>query len=116
LRTDGAPTRAVAAAAACVGHSGGLFDHARHPYLPFTPGTRTIYENQTPDSLQRTTTEVTRDTEKIMGVDTVVVHDTLTLDGKPAEDTIDWYAQDRDGNVWYFGEATKEFDAPGTNG
>jgi len=25
------------------------------------------------------------------------------------EDTLDWYAQDRDGNVWYFGEATKEF-------
>ncbi len=57
----------------------------------------------------RTTTEVTRDTKKIMGVDTVVVHDTVTLDGKPSEDTFDWYAQDRDGNVWYFGEATKEF-------
>jgi hypothetical protein len=81
-----------------------------NPYLPFTPGTRTIYENQTPDGLQRTTTEVTRDTKKIMGVDTVVVHDTLTLDGKPVEDTLDWYAQDRNGNVWYFGEATKEFD------
>jgi hypothetical protein len=81
-----------------------------NPYLPFTPGTRTIYEAETPDGLQRTTTEVTRDTKKIMGVDTVVVHDTVTLDNKPIEDTLDWYAQDRDGNVWYFGEATKEFD------
>jgi hypothetical protein len=26
------------------------------------------------------------------------------------EDTRDWYAQDRRGNVWYFGEDTAEFD------
>jgi hypothetical protein len=80
-----------------------------NPYLPLVAGTRTIYEADTPDGLQRTTTEVTRDTKKVMGVDTVVVHDTVSLDGKPFEDTFDWYAQDRDGNVWYFGEATKEF-------
>jgi len=44
-----------------------------------------------------------------MGVDTVVVHDTVTVDNEPLEDTFDWYAQDRDGNVWYFGEVTKEY-------
>jgi len=81
-----------------------------NPYLPMTPGTRTIYEADTSDGRQQTTTEVTRDTKTIMGVTTVVVHDTVTLDGKPSEDTVDWFAQDRDGNVWYFGEATKEFD------
>jgi hypothetical protein len=80
-----------------------------NPYFPLTPGTRTIYEAATPDGLQRTTTEVTRDTKKIMGVNTVVVHDTVTIDNEPFEDTLDWYAQDREGNVWYFGEATKEF-------
>lgn len=81
-----------------------------NPYLPMTPGTRTIYEADTSDGHQQTTTEVTRDTKTIVGVTTVVVHDTVTLDGKPTEDTLDWFAQDRDGNVWYFGEATKEFD------
>ena len=80
-----------------------------NPYFPLTPGTRTIYEATTQDGLQRTTTEVTRDTKNIMGVGTVVVHDTVTIDNEPFEDTLDWYAQDRDGNVWYFGEATKEF-------
>ena len=80
-----------------------------NPYFPLTPGTRTIYESATQEGLQRTTTEITRDTKKIMGVDTVVVHDAVTLDNEPMEDTLDWYAQDRDGNVWYFGEATKEF-------
>ena len=81
-----------------------------NPYFPLTPGTRAIYEAATAQGLQRTVTEVTRDTKKIMGVDTVVVHDTVTLDGEISEDTFDWYAQDRDGSVWYFGEDTKEFD------
>jgi len=50
-----------------------------------------------------------------MGVTTVAVHDTVSIDGTPHEDTIDWYAQDRDGNVWYFGESTKEFDGDKVN-
>ena len=25
------------------------------------------------------------------------------------EDTLDWYAQDADGNIWYMGEDTKEY-------
>jgi hypothetical protein len=80
-----------------------------NPYLPLTPGTRIIYEADTADGTLRTTTEVTRDTRKVMDVDTVVVHDTVTLNGRTSEDTFDWYAQDRDGNVWYFGEDTKDF-------
>ena len=63
-----------------------------------------------PDGLQRTTTEVTRDRKTIMGVETVVVHDTVSLDARTVEDTLDWYAQDRDGSVWYFGEATRKFE------
>jgi hypothetical protein len=86
-----------------------------NPYFPLTPGTRTIYEAATQDGLQRTTTEVTRDIKNIMGVDTVVVHDTVTVDNEPHEDTLDWYAQDLEGNVWYFGEATKEFKAGGVD-
>src|SRR6186713_2463922 len=43
-------------------------------FLPMVPGTRTIYQARTPDGLQTTTTEVTRDTKTIMGVKTVVVH------------------------------------------
>jgi hypothetical protein len=81
-----------------------------NPYFPMTPGTRTIYHANTPDGLQRTTTEVTRDTKTIMGVATVVVHDTVSLGGETTEDTFDWYAQDRDGSVWYFGEATKKIE------
>ena len=82
-------------------------------FMPLTPGTRTTYEADTAEGHQQTLTEVTRDTKTIMGVTTVVVHDTVTSNGAPLEDTLDWFAQDRDGNVWYFGEASKAFDAGG---
>ena len=44
------------------------------------------------------------------GVTARVVRDTVTLDGEIVEDTFDWYAQDNDGNVWYLGEDTAEFE------
>jgi hypothetical protein len=39
-----------------------------------------------------------------------VVRDTVSVGGDVIEDTFDWYAQDRDGNVWYLGEDTKEYE------
>ena len=51
---------------------------------------------------------VTDRTRKILGVKCTVVQDTVYVDGKIEEDTLDYYAQDRHGNVWYFGEATAE--------
>lgn len=45
-----------------------------------------------------------------MGVTTVVVRDTVRLDGEIIEDTFDWFAQHRDGSVWYFGEDTHEYE------
>ena len=44
------------------------------------------------------------------GVTARVVRDTVTLDGEIVEDTFDWYAQDNEGNVWYLGEDTAEFE------
>src|SRR5262249_54560402 len=55
------------------------------------------------------------DTKMIQGVRTTVVHDVLFINGVRAEDTFDWYAQDTAGNVCYFGEDTKEYDATGNN-
>jgi hypothetical protein len=53
---------------------------------------------------------VTDRTKVILGVTTTVVHDQVfSANGDLAEDTFDWYAQDRFGNVWYFGEDTAEY-------
>lgn len=84
-----------------------------NPYFPLVPGTTaTFIEKDGRDRIEIRTT-VTRDTKMIMGVKCVVVHDTVMLDGKLLEDTYDWYAQDKEGAVWYFGEATKEFKIGG---
>jgi hypothetical protein len=56
---------------------------------------------------------VTHRTKQILGVTNTVVEDKLYLDGKLGETTLDWYSQDRQGNVWYFGEDTKELDRHG---
>jgi hypothetical protein len=53
---------------------------------------------------------VTDRTKEILGVATTVVKDVVKVDGELAELTYDWYAQDRDGNVWYFGEDTAEYE------
>ena len=39
-----------------------------------------------------------------------MVRDTVTEDGELIEDTFDWYAQDAEGNIWYLGEDTAEFE------
>ena len=49
-------------------------------------------------------------TKIVDGVEARVVHDVVTEEGKLVEDTYDWYSQDAEGNVWYVGEATKEYD------
>ncbi|HXI03042.1 MAG TPA: hypothetical protein VNI57_07675 [Candidatus Saccharimonadales bacterium] len=75
-----------------------------NPYYPLVPGTTFVYEAQTADGLEHNEVAVTGDTETLMGVPCVVVHDTVALDGVLTEDTYDYYAQDSAGNVWYFGE------------
>jgi hypothetical protein len=51
---------------------------------------------------------VTDQTKQILGVTATVVEDTVSENGKPVERTFDWYAQDKDGNVWYMGEDSLE--------
>jgi hypothetical protein len=79
-----------------------------NPYFPLTPGTTFVYEGQTQQGFEHVEFAVTHNTRVILGVTCVEVHDTVTTDGQLTEDTLDWFAQDRDGNVWYFGENTHE--------
>ena len=81
-----------------------------NPYFPLTPGTVWISRGQSGGEPEVVTVRVTRDTKEIMGVACVVVRDTLRVAGEVVEDTFDWYAQDVDGNVWYMGEDTKEYE------
>ena len=79
-------------------------------YFPLSPGSRWVYEGESDGVAERIEVEVLDERRDIMGISAVVVRDTVYVDGELAEDTYDWYAQDTDGNVWYLGEATQEFD------
>lgn len=83
-----------------------------NPYWPMRPGTRWTYrETDGQGAVQKVVVVVTHQTEKIAnGVTARVVRDTVTEDGAITEDTRDWYAQDRQGNIWYLGEDTAEFE------
>jgi len=82
-------------------------------FFPLKPGTTFYYEGEKDGTPASNVTYVTHDTERILGVNTTVVHDRAYEEGVLVEDTIDWYAQDKAGNVWYFGEDTKELDQEG---
>jgi hypothetical protein len=77
-------------------------------YLPLRPGTKFVYLGDSDGVPARTDVLVTRETKVIQGVTCTVVYDVATEDGVQIERTWDWYAQDTQGNVWYFGELSLE--------
>src|SRR4051794_13991594 len=82
-----------------------------NPWFPLTPGTTLRYRGQQDGKPGTDVFAITRKHKTILGIRATVVHDRIFLDGEGlAEDTLDWYAQDKHGTVWYLGEATKELD------
>jgi hypothetical protein len=81
-------------------------------YFPLLPGTGFHYKGVAENGKTPQTDDmvVTHKTKKILGVSCTVVRDTVSSRGKAIEHTFDWYAQDREGNVWYMGEDTRELD------
>jgi Ca2+-binding RTX toxin-like protein len=79
-------------------------------YLPFLAGAvksygATFIDVETgEEESERNDEFVTFETKTVAGVATVVVRDTAFDGDVMVEDTIDWYAQDDEGNVWYLGE------------
>ncbi|RJP14344.1 MAG: hypothetical protein C4520_21770 [Candidatus Abyssobacteria bacterium SURF_5] len=88
-----------------------------NPHFPLTPGT--IWEYIAIDAegtpLERILVEVLFEVKEILGVNCIVVHDRVweideEFEEVLIEDTRDWYAQDKCGNVWYFGELAMNFE------
>ena len=88
-----------------------------NPFFPLTPGdtyhslTTKIDGNDT--VFENHNFIITHQTKVVQGVTCIEVHDVSTINGVLLEDTYDWFAQDDDGNVWYFGEDTKKYDSTG---
>jgi len=77
-----------------------------NPWFPLVPGSRWVYEGDG----ERVEVVVTDETRQILGITATVVRDTVSMDGELVEDTFDWFAQDRAGNVWYLGEDSTEYE------
>jgi hypothetical protein len=84
-----------------------------NPYMPLVPGSRWVYEGDSDGEREDIEVIVTNRTRVIEGITAVVVRDTVHVGGLLVEDTYDWFAQDRDGNVWYLGEDSSDFDEDG---
>lgn len=88
-----------------------------NPYFPNPVGRLFVYEGVTEGIATHDEVCVTSQTRPpIEGVEVVVVHHRSLEDGVLVENTFDWFAQDVDGNVWYFGEDTTEFPSGSTEG
>ena len=79
-------------------------------FFPLVGGTTYQFRGQTPQGLETTTIEVLPSTRTLNGVAATEVRDRVYLNGVLIEDTHDWYAQDAAGNVWYLGEAAKDYE------
>jgi hypothetical protein len=81
-----------------------------NPWFPLRPGTTYIYSGIKDGARAIDIFAPSHKTRIIDGVRTRVVNDRLLLNGVLSERTLDYYAQDRCGNVWYFGEDTADLD------
>jgi len=80
-------------------------------YFPLVPGTRFTYNGTVKQTPVVDIVYVTRNVSTIAGVKTVEVRDQVFESGVLTEDTLDWYGQDDQGNVWYFGEFATQLPA-----
>jgi hypothetical protein len=77
-------------------------------YWPLQPGTAFHYRGLRGTTPQRDDELVTRRIVRILGISATVVRDTVSEHGRAIERTLDFYAQDKQGNVWYLGEDSFE--------
>ena len=112
---------AVVAGAALAGAGCGDAEHPReprrvttaidNPYWPMKPGNRWVYREAEGGSVKKVVVTVTGKTKRLAnGVTARLVRDEVRENGAPVELTDDFYAQDQDGNIWYMGEATAEYE------
>jgi hypothetical protein len=85
-----------------------------NPWFPLKPGTTYVYQGVKDGVSAVDILQVTHRTRVVNGVRCVVIEDRSYFNARLGERTTDWYAQDKAGNVWYYGEATAELNSNGT--
>ena len=77
--------------------------------FPLVPGRTLVYRKRTSEGVEEVRVTTTRETAAIAGILCTLVRDVVTMDGVRIEDTDDWFAQHRNGDVWYFGELARNY-------
>ena len=80
-----------------------------NPYFPLPVGRTLIYRGIRDGVTQIDRVHVTSKTRVLEGITATVVTDVATHNGRLLEKTTDYYAQDKQGNVWYLGEKTAAY-------
>jgi major membrane immunogen (membrane-anchored lipoprotein) len=82
-----------------------------NPYWPMAPGSKWVLtQTDLEGNKERIEITVTNRKKTIQGIEATVVRDVVSQDGELVEVTSDWFAQDKDGNLWYMGEDTTEYE------
>lgn len=79
-------------------------------YFTLPTGRELTYQGTTPDGVEKIVISISGETKEIMGVKTLLYLDKVWIDGELVEDTVDYLAQDHEGNVWYFGEEVSNYE------
>ena len=86
-----------------------FLSEVNNPYFTLRPGATYTYKSHGKNGIEFNKVIVTNQTRKVMGVTVRVVLDRVWLNDRLIEETYDWYAQDKEGNVLYFGEDSKAY-------
>lgn len=114
---SGSPSQGLAPSVAPAGSGAidpaGFTSTVDNRWFPLTPGTKMTYDGTKDGKRAVEKVTITGTTKRVDGVECVVIEDVVALAGVATEKLLGYYAQDRDGNVWLFGEDTQELDANG---
>ncbi len=91
-------------------NSENFVDSITNMYFPLRPGMVYTYQSPTEDGLETEVVTVLSESKMILGIKCTVVLDVVSLEGEKIEETYDWYAQDKEGNVWYMGEDVSNYE------
>jgi len=80
-----------------------------NPLFPLQPGTTYTYDGTTGTQPEHEVLTVTSNVKKINGIPSLQVVDSNFVSGHLVESTLDYYAQDFAGNVWYMGEFATQY-------
>jgi hypothetical protein len=81
-----------------------------HPLVPLASVRSTRFKGRENETRTGVVTRVLERTRRVAGVEVAVVDVREFEDGELVEHTEDYYAQDREGNVWYFGEKVDDVE------